>query len=130
MGWTCSQCREEVDDGFEVCWNCGSSVDGTPDPEFKRVSESAEQPAENAEWVERPPQTPARRACPDCRGDMRPIRLVDNTGRDRRHEPLRYAAGDAEQGLFWGRYPLAGEVEAVTCVGCGRIVLYGRRGEG
>jgi hypothetical protein len=22
--WTCASCREEVPDGFEICWNCGA----------------------------------------------------------------------------------------------------------
>jgi hypothetical protein len=32
--WTCSRCGEKVDDGFAVCWACGTSVDGVQDPHF------------------------------------------------------------------------------------------------
>jgi hypothetical protein len=32
--WICPVCGEEVDDGFEVCWSCGSSVEGEEDPTF------------------------------------------------------------------------------------------------
>ena len=32
--WTCPNCRTEVDPGFEVCWACGTSRDGTLDPDF------------------------------------------------------------------------------------------------
>ena len=32
--WRCRQCREINDSGFEICWNCGATTDGTPDPEF------------------------------------------------------------------------------------------------
>ncbi|NOR44801.1 MAG: hypothetical protein GQ534_04375 [Candidatus Delongbacteria bacterium] len=27
--WKCKNCEEEVEDNFEVCWNCGSNKDGT-----------------------------------------------------------------------------------------------------
>jgi hypothetical protein len=29
-------CGVDVDDGFEMCWNCGANPDGTPDPTFVR----------------------------------------------------------------------------------------------
>jgi hypothetical protein len=32
--WTCSRCGERVEDGFEVCWSCGTSIDGITDPNF------------------------------------------------------------------------------------------------
>jgi hypothetical protein len=35
--WRCPSCAEEVEDGFDVCWNCGTSNDGTPDLNFQRV---------------------------------------------------------------------------------------------
>jgi hypothetical protein len=32
--WTCLKCGEDVETGFEVCWSCGTSKDGTEDPDF------------------------------------------------------------------------------------------------
>ena len=32
--WTCPKCGEEVEDGFEVCWSCGTSIDGAEDKGF------------------------------------------------------------------------------------------------
>src|SRR5438445_5230531 len=32
--WTCSKCGERLDEGFEVCWSCGTSIDGVEDPDF------------------------------------------------------------------------------------------------
>jgi hypothetical protein len=32
--WTCPKCATEVEDGFEVCWNCGTAADGAEDPTF------------------------------------------------------------------------------------------------
>ncbi len=32
--WNCPGCGSEVDDDFELCWNCGTAVDGTQDPNF------------------------------------------------------------------------------------------------
>jgi hypothetical protein len=35
-GWKCSQCGQSVPGGFAVCWNCGTSKDGTVDPSFHK----------------------------------------------------------------------------------------------
>lgn len=32
--WTCPKCATKVDSSFEVCWACGTSVDGVEDPSF------------------------------------------------------------------------------------------------
>ena len=38
--WHCSKCGEDIDDNFDVCWNCGTSRDGTQDPAFRRDGEA------------------------------------------------------------------------------------------
>ena len=38
--WTCSSCGSTVEDQFEVCWNCGTSRDGVPDPDFVRADDA------------------------------------------------------------------------------------------
>lgn len=38
--WKCKQCNEEIEDTFDVCWNCGTEKDGTPSKsinEFQRI---------------------------------------------------------------------------------------------
>jgi hypothetical protein len=32
--WLCPKCQSRVDDSFEVCWSCGTTPDGTEDPDF------------------------------------------------------------------------------------------------
>lgn len=32
--WTCSKCGERLQDDFEVCWSCGTTIDGVEDPHF------------------------------------------------------------------------------------------------
>jgi hypothetical protein len=32
--WECPNCRSEVEDSFEICWSCGTSIDGVFDPSF------------------------------------------------------------------------------------------------
>jgi hypothetical protein len=34
--WDCPSCRKTVDDGSDVCWNCGTSRAGTTDPHGTR----------------------------------------------------------------------------------------------
>jgi hypothetical protein len=35
--WKCSSCREEIDDEFDVCWQCGTDRSGQVDSEFERA---------------------------------------------------------------------------------------------
>jgi len=37
--WSCPRCQAKVDDGFEVCWRCGTSPDGEEDPFFARAED-------------------------------------------------------------------------------------------
>ncbi len=48
--WTCPKCHAKVDASFEVCWRCGTSVDGTEDPTF--VSADDEGPIEDPPVIE------------------------------------------------------------------------------
>lgn len=32
--WLCCKCHEEVDDDFDVCWNCQTGRDGTPSKKY------------------------------------------------------------------------------------------------
>jgi hypothetical protein len=48
--WTCAKCHSKVDPSFEVCWNCGTSVDGVEDPTFVK--------ADDAGPIETDPVTP------------------------------------------------------------------------
>jgi uncharacterized protein YbjQ (UPF0145 family) len=42
--WECKKCRERVEGSFDVCWNCGTSRDGTEDPSFQREEDAAPPP--------------------------------------------------------------------------------------
>lgn len=39
MGWQCVNCGSRVDEGFQVCWNCGTDRHGNIDPEFSIESD-------------------------------------------------------------------------------------------
>lgn len=32
--WTCPKCSKKVDDAYEICWACGTTVDGVENPHF------------------------------------------------------------------------------------------------
>ena len=32
--WKCPKCGKKVDDSFEICWACGTTVDGVENPHF------------------------------------------------------------------------------------------------
>jgi len=35
--WTCSRCGEILESQFEICWNCGTTVDKETDPDFENL---------------------------------------------------------------------------------------------
>jgi hypothetical protein len=39
--WRCANCDEQVEDHFEVCWNCQFAKDGTPQPVYEEIAEEA-----------------------------------------------------------------------------------------
>jgi hypothetical protein len=41
MPWKCPNCQSDVQESFELCWNCGTSTEGVPDPEFGRPPKPA-----------------------------------------------------------------------------------------
>lgn len=39
--WQCPRCAKQVEEEFEVCWNCGTSREGVPDPDFQPAAPPA-----------------------------------------------------------------------------------------
>ena len=37
--WECRKCHERIEDSFEVCWSCGTSIEGVEDPSFCKTFE-------------------------------------------------------------------------------------------
>jgi len=125
VAWPCPGCKTEVEDGFDVCWSCGTGRDGAPpDPAFAREADLGREAAPEPEGPPREgPGT--ERPCPDCGGPLSPVKLIESGGTHWRHTETEYAAGDAQQGLLSGRFPVEGRVRAWMCADCGRILLYG-----
>lgn len=42
--WTCKKCGTKIDDHLELCWSCGTSVDGVEDPTFQADAVKADGP--------------------------------------------------------------------------------------
>lgn len=66
--WRCVQCYESVDQGFDVCWNCGTHRDGTKDPNF-----GAPGTRSAGEVMHAPISIPGLTESGDSSGDMLPI---------------------------------------------------------
>ncbi len=52
--WTCPQCGSKVDPGFDVCWSCGTSRDGTKDPGFVSADDFVPSEADAGSSVDDP----------------------------------------------------------------------------
>lgn len=64
--WTCLRCGEQIEDGFDACWQCGTDREGQIDPNFRHADEPEPRPAPSAGVSAR---------CPACgSSEYRPIR--------------------------------------------------------
>jgi len=48
--WTCPKCSEEIDDEFDVCWNCGTDTEGNVDSEFETADAATNEPIIVEDW--------------------------------------------------------------------------------
>jgi hypothetical protein len=70
----------------------------------------------------------ADRSCPDCRGALHEIKLIDRGGGDTaiyEHASIRYALPEARRNFWTGAFPVEGKLAAYMCDGCARVFLYG-----
>ncbi|MBY0523840.1 MAG: hypothetical protein K2R98_10605 [Gemmataceae bacterium] len=68
--WNCAKCKAEVDDGFEVCWQCGTTIDGQSDPSFSSAEAEGLGPAtETTTEVSTAPRVAVATAIPAERAD-------------------------------------------------------------
>ena len=38
--WRCPKCQTEVEDSFDICWSCGTTINGVEDPSFVTADEA------------------------------------------------------------------------------------------
>ncbi len=126
--WECSKCHEQVEDNFEVCWNCGTAVDGTEDPEFTRSDVYPAKPEAEDVVMAEPTEPPvvAPRTCARCGSrDVIPnVRIIDRSGRSGglRRDLQVEVYEDPNALIFWGTH--AGTLSAWICGRCGFADLY------
>ncbi|MCA9176098.1 MAG: hypothetical protein KDB14_16545 [Planctomycetales bacterium] len=70
-----------------------------------------------------------RTNCPDCEGRLEPVMIIDATDRGMGggvgHVELSYAPSNSVASSITQTITSAGQVKAMMCVECGRILLYG-----
>ena len=45
--WTCTKCSERIEGAFEICWACGTTIDGVEDPNFFATGDEGKPSAEH-----------------------------------------------------------------------------------
>jgi hypothetical protein len=121
--WECAKCREKLEDGFDVCWNCGTSKEGLEDPDFRKADEvtSEEMGAALAVHNDLPGEPIAASSeekhplhCQRCE------RELDFVGTKAFHEGTRWGAlGDLGE-LFVNRE----RFDVYVCPRCGRVEFF------
>jgi len=138
--WHCAQCQQAVPSTFDVCWNCGTSRSGIPDPDFVRVPlESAGHETEEvraadevyeAEQIHEAEEVPVMRRttrrhglqCAKC-GSAKIIpqaRILDQGPHGTRDLQV-VVYGDPQALVFKDR--LYGKLTADICGACGHVEL-------
>ena len=127
--WACPKCNTRVEPGFDVCWNCGTSIDGEVDPRFVRADEPGSEA--DADRGEEEVNEGERVVCPKCEGVMREGFVPDYTKEELLNTQLRpgvWVAGRPQSSFWTGtwtgeeRYP----VRAFRCDECGYLEFYAR----
>jgi hypothetical protein len=122
QSWTCPQCHKPVPRTFDVCWNCGTSRDGTLDPNF--VREPVDIPSDAPDDESTIEETAPRHGllCSKC-GSSKIIpkaRVIDQGRNSDGHlEVVIYGKPDAL--LFKDR--CYGRLTADICGECGHVEL-------
>jgi len=102
--WTCKNCGERQDKGFQACWNCGASENGDQDPSFE-VDESVVA------------QRMRQRSNIDC---LRCHRPLDFMGTRNFHEGARLGVLGNLAELFVNKEAF----DVYTCAECGHVDFF------
>ena len=113
--WECKMCRESVEDTFDVCWKCGTSIEGIEDPSFRPEPDS--RTASGAARVG--PEKMLDEPCSKCGSPrvIRNARLMDHEG----FEAKMVVFGNPSALIFKSREysELVGDI----CCDCGNVEL-------
>lgn len=111
--WECPKCRESIEPSFDTCWRCGTSQDGTEDPQFRAVEELDGVPGD-AQTEGSSSQSRNALTCPRCEKKLKYV------GTKKFHE-----------GTQWGSLGDLGELfvnqekfDVYCCPKCGRVEFF------
>jgi len=114
--WSCTKCREKLEDDFDVCWNCGTTKDGVEDPDFRKADDA---PTEEVEpeldiSITAKKKRVSKLQCLRCKSTMHFL------GEKSFHEGTRWGAlGDLGE-LFVNKESF----DLYACVRCGRVEFF------
>ena len=133
--WKCPKCRERLDDGFDVCWNCGTSHDGVEDPEFERADDDADEADDDGSEsaIESLPLAAVREATDQSEVSMRkaikcrdcgvPVAFLGQIALMKQNDSVFWSVVAA----FSNHNPMGLEtfpVDFFRCPRCGRLEMY------
>jgi hypothetical protein len=125
--WECCKCHEKIDDAFDVCWKCGTSIDGVEDPSFQSADDQAPPTDLRETPTEKRGAEPDKlMVCPRCKSrDIIPgVRVVDRSGQlGTVKNNLEVEVCESPDALiFKGAH--SGTLTASVCGKCGYTELY------
>ena len=109
--WHCVKCREGIEDSFDTCWNCGTSVGGIEDSNFQ----IAEKEIASEHLLNKPTETESSLlSCPRC------DEMLSYVGTKKFHEGTRWGVlGDLGE-LFVNKE----RFDVYCCPRCGRVEFF------
>lgn len=113
--WKCAGCHEEVEDTFNVCWNCGTSHDGVADPDFRS------QAPEPTHQLTAPP---AKLECSRCRsGKIIPAAEIMDSNQQYGSSGVKIKVDRTPEALIFRGAQLV-DLRAKVCGECGHVELF------
>lgn len=114
--WSCTKCREKLEDDFDVCWNCGTTKDGVEDPDFRKADDA---PTEEVEpeldiSITAKKKRVSKLQCLRCKS------VLGFMGEKKFHEGTRWGAWGDFAELFVNKEVF----DVYACVRCGHVELF------
>ena len=118
--WESKKCHEKVEDDFEACWNCGTSIEGVEDPSFRKADDISppEQPIVAETRKKSPSSVVKSPSCVVCHVNMQGLGQL----------PIRMGGSSGGWHLLFGEWADVSEnvrpLDAYRCPQCGRLAFY------
>lgn len=116
--WKCTGCHEKIEDSFEICWNCGTTYQGTADPTSQSELDTPSTHSDPDELTQDVLE------CPKCRSNkIIPSAEIMDSYREYGSSKIRIKV-ERDPGALIFRGAELVDLRARVCGECGHVELF------